>query len=111
MEIRRIPLDVRLQAARDGLVGQPEYLPALVRLWGGTRLKAFFGSCTQERDLLYEILDLAPEDDPTYQAAAGMIFDLRCTTFGNAGEEAAVLLAAPVRDKWEKHRKRREANG
>jgi len=65
----------------------------------------------QERDQLYEILDLAPEDDPTHKAAAGMVFGLRCTTFGNDGEEAAVLLAAPVRDKWEKHRKRGGANG
>lgn len=106
MEIAKIPLDVRLQAARDGLVGQPEYLPALVRQWGGTRIKAYFGKCTQELDRLYEILALPPEDDPTYQTVAGVIFNLRCTTFGNAAEEATTLLAAPVRMKWEKFRKR-----
>ncbi len=106
MEIAKIPLDVRLRAARDGLVGQPEYLPALVRQWGGTRIKAYFGKCTQELDRLYELLDLAPGEDPTYQAVAGMIFNLRCTTFGNAAEEAAALLVAPVRRKWEKFWKR-----
>jgi len=111
MEIAKIPLDVRLQAARDGLVGQPEYLPALVRQWGGTRIKAYFGKCTQELDRLYEILGLAPEDDPTYQAVAGMVFNLRCTTYGTAAEEAASLLAAPVRSKWEKYQKRRGQNG
>lgn len=111
MKITKIPLNTRLQAARDGLVGQPGYLPALVRQWGGTRIKAYFGECTQELDRLYEILDLAPGDDPTYQAVAGMVFNLRCTTFGNAADEAAALLAAPARSKWEKYQKRRGHNG
>ncbi len=111
MEISKIPLDVRLQAARDGLVGQPEYLPALVRQWGGTRIKAYFGECTQELDRLYEILDLLPEEDPTYQAVARLIFDLRCTTYGDAFEKAAELLAAPARSRWEKLRRKGEKNG
>lgn len=111
MEIAKIPLDVRLQAARNGLVGQPEYLPALVRQWGGTRIKAYFGKCPEELDRLYEILGLAPEDNPTYQEVARMVFDLRCTTFGNAAEEAASMLAAPVRSKWEKFRERGGNNG
>ncbi len=106
MEISKIPLSVRLQAARDGLVGQPEYLPALIRQWGGTRIKAYFGECTQELDRLYEILELLPEEDPTYQAVARMVFDLRCTTYDDAAREAAELLAAPVRRQWEKSRER-----
>ncbi len=111
MEITKIPLGVRLQAARDGLVGQPEYLPALVRQWGGTRIKAYFGECTQELDRLYEILELLPEEDPTYQAVARMVFDLRCTSYDDAAREAAELLAAPARSRWEKIRRRGEKHG
>jgi len=111
MEISKIPLDVRLRAARNGLVGQPEYLPALVRQWGGMQIKAYFGECTQELDRLYEILELLPEEDLTYQAVARLVFDLRCTSYDDAAGEAAELLAAPVRSKWEKLRKRGEKNG
>ncbi len=111
MEISKIPLGVRLHAARDGLVGQPEYLPALIRQWGGMRIKAYFGKCTQELDRLYEILELLPEEDPTYQAVARMIFDLRCTSYDDAAREAAELLAAPARSRWEKLRRRGEKHG
>ena len=104
-ELIRIPLDERIQSARDGRTRQPEYLPALVQQWAKMPIKAYFGDCEQELERLYAILNLAPDENPAYQAVAGRIFDLKYITSGGMDVEATELLAAPVRAKWEKYRR------
>lgn len=107
-ELIRIPLDERIRSARDGRTRQPEYLPALVQQWAKMPVKAYFGDCKQELERLYAILNLAPDENPSYQAVAGKIFDLKylnCTATGDVDIEAAELLAAPVWAKWEKYRR------
>lgn len=92
-EITRIPLEERLQAARNGCVCQPEYLPALIREWARTPVKAYFGPCKEEMERLYTILGLKPDENPSYWAVAGMI----CELDESVGETAAELLTAPMR--------------
>ena len=105
-ELIQIPLDERIQSARDGRTRQPEYLPALVQQWAKMPVKAYFGDCKQELEQLYTILNLAPDENPIYQAAAGKIFDLKdLTTSGGVDIKAVELLAAPVWAKWEKYRR------
>ena len=67
MEVTRVPLAERIEMAQDGRTAQPEYLPSLIRQWGKTSIRAYFGNCTAELERFCELMRLAPEDDLTYQ--------------------------------------------
>lgn len=95
MELMKVPLASRMSIARNGQIGQPEYLPCIVAQWAKTPIKAYFGSCTEEREQLYELLDLAPRDNPTYEQVAQQIYHDPCCSCGTA-ESATSLLAAPM---------------
>ena len=48
MEVTRVPLSERIGMAQEGRTAQPEYLPSLIRQWGKTSIRAYFGGCTAE---------------------------------------------------------------
>ena len=45
MEVTRVPLSERIGMAQEGRTAQPEYLPSLIRQWGKTSIRAYFGGC------------------------------------------------------------------
>ena len=110
MEVKRVPLAERIEMAQDGRTAQPEYLPSLIRQWGKTSIRAYFGGCPAELERCCELMRLAPEDDLTYQDMALMLFDLLYRDQVR-GAEATQLLAAPVLAAWEQVQKRRTAHG
>ena len=95
MELMKVPLASRVSAARNGQTCQPEYLPCLITLWAKMPIKAYFGSCTEEREQLYELLDLAPEENPSYEQVAQRIYHDPCCSCGTP-ESATSLLAVPM---------------
>lgn len=99
MELVKVPLQERADAAREGRTAQPEYLPCLVQEWAKMPIQAYFGSCRAELLQLYDLLGFAPEENPSYQAVALRIFNDYAASSENAQEEAR-LLAAPIRREW-----------
>ena len=110
MEVTRVSLSERIGMAQEGRTAQPEYLPSLIRQWGKTSIRAYFGGCTAELERFCELMRLAPEDGLTYQDVALMLFDLLYRDHVR-GAEATQLLAAPVLATWEQVQKRRTAHG
>ena len=110
MKVTRVPLSERIEMAQDGRTAQPEYLPSLIRQWGKTSIRAYFGDCTAELERFCELMRLAPEEDLTYQDMALILFDLLYRD-NSRGAEATQLLAAPVMTAWEQVKKRRAAHG
>ena len=110
MEVMRVPLSERIGMAQSGRTAQPEYLPSLIRQWGKTSIRAYFGGCTAELERFCELMRLAPEEDLTYQDMALMLFDLLYRD-NSRGAEATQLLAAPVMAAWKQVEKRRTAHG
>ena len=110
MEVTRVPLSERIGMAQEGRTAQPEYLPSLIRQWGQTSIRAYFGDCTAELERFCELMRLAPEEDLTYQDMALMLFDLLYRD-NSRGAEATQLLAAPVMAAWEQVKRRRGAHG
>lgn len=110
MEVTRIPLSERIEMAQNGRTAQPEYLPSLIRQWGKTSIRAYFGGCTAELERFCELMKFTVEDNPTYQDMALMLFDLLYRD-NSRGAEATQLLAAPVMAAWEQVQKRRGAHG
>lgn len=110
MEVTRVPLAERIEMAQDGRTAQPEYLPSLIRQWGKTSIRAYFGNCTAELERFCTLIRLTPEDNPTYQDVALMLFDLLYRD-NSRGAEATQLLAAPVLAAWAQVQKRRAAHG
>lgn len=110
MEVTRVPLSERIEMAQDGRTAQPEYLPSLIRQWGKTSIRAYFGDCTAELERFCELMRLSPEDNPTYQDVALILFDVLYRD-NSRGAEAMQLLAAPVLAAWEQMQKRRAAHG
>lgn len=106
MELIRVSLPERIEAARKGRTRQPEYLPCLVQQWAKMPIQAYFGTCKAELERLYHLLGLVSEDTPTYQTVAMMIFDLLYTDH-EKGTATMELLVAPVRLVWEQVQKRR----
>lgn len=96
--------------AQNGRTAQPEYLPSLIRQWGKTSIRAYFGGCTAELERFCELMKFTVEDNPTYQDMALMLFDLLYRD-NSRGAEATQLLAAPVMAAWEQVQKRRGAHG
>lgn len=108
MEPARIPLEERLGAARAGRVCQPEYFPCLIRRWAEMPIRTYFGVCNQELERLCRLLDIAPEDNPSYQDVAAMICKITyAEDLDNRDEEAMDLLAAPVRAFFNAQNKKR----
>ena len=56
MEVTRVPLSERIGMAQEGRTAQPEYLPSLIRQWGKTSIRAYFGGCTAELERFCELL-------------------------------------------------------
>ena len=110
MEVTRVSLSERIGMAQDGRTAQPEYLPSLIRQWGKTSIRAYFGGCTAELERFCELMRFTPEDNPTYQDVALMLFDLLYRDQPR-GTKAAQLLAAPVLAAWEQVKRRRGAHG
>lgn len=110
MKVTRVPLSERIEMAQDGRTAQPEYLPSLIRQWGKTSIRAYFGGCTAELERFCELMRLSPEEDLTYQDMALILFDLLYRD-NSRGAEATNLLAAPVMAAWEQVQKRRAAHG
>ena len=110
MEVTRVPLSERIEMAQNGRTAQPEYLPSLIRQWGKTSIRAYFGGCTAELERFCELMKFTVEDNPTYQDMALMLFDLLYRD-NSRGAEATQLLAAPVMAAWEQVQKRRGAHG
>ena len=110
MEVTRVPLSERIGMAQEGRTAQPEYLPSLIRQWGKTSIRAYFGGCTAELERFCELMKFTVEDNPTYQDMALMLFDLLYRD-NSRGAEATQLLAAPVMAAWEQVQKRRGAHG
>lgn len=110
MKVTRVPLSERIEMAQDGRTAQPEYLPSLIRQWGKTSIRAYFGGCTAELERFCELMRLSPEDNPTYQDVALILFDVLYRD-NSRGAEATQLLAAPVMSAWEQVQKRRAAHG
>lgn len=109
MEVTRVPLSERIGMSQEGRTAQPEYLPSLIRQWGQTSIRAYFGGCEKELEQFCELMRLSPGDDLTYQDMALMLFDLLYRD-NSRGAEATQLLAAPVLAAWEKVEKRRAAH-
>ena len=110
MKVTRVPLSERIEMAQDGRTAQPEYLPSLIRQWGKTSIRAYFGDCTAELERFCELMRLAPEEDLTYQDMALILFDLLYRD-NSRGAEATNLLAAPVMAVWKQVQERRSAHG
>lgn len=109
MELTRVSLPERIEAAQEGRTRQPEYLPCLVQQWAKTPIRAYFGPCKAELEQLYHLLGFVPVDNPTYQTVAMMIFDLLYTDH-ERGTATIELLAAPVQTVWAQVQKRRGAH-
>lgn len=110
MEVTRVPLSERIGMAQEGRTAQPEYLPSLIRQWGKTSIRAYFGGCEKELEQFCELVRFTPEEDLTYQDMALMLFDLLYRD-NSRGAEATQLLAAPVMAAWKQVEKRRTAHG
>lgn len=108
-DFTQIPLDKRLEAARNKYTCQPEYLPALIRQWARMPIASYFGPCKKELEQLRAVLGLAPEENPSYQKVAAIIDSLPFC--GDVCAEAVELLAAPVRAKSERAKKGCDNNG
>ena len=110
MRFIRVPLLQRTEAARARQTVQPEYLPCLIQRWAKMPIQSYFGTCTEQLQQLYRILDLEAEENPSYQDVAGMLARRRCDGMGGEGMR---LLAAPILAQWAARRKRKGggANG
>lgn len=107
MELTRVSLPERIEAAQEGRTRQPEYLPCLVQQWAKTSIRAYFGPCKAELEQLLELLKLSPEDENlAYQDIAMRVFNLLNRDYMR-GAAVMELLAAPVRTAWEQAKKRR----
>lgn len=110
MELTRVSLPERMEAAQEGRTRQPEYLPCLVQQWAKTPILAYFGPCKVQMERLLELLEFSPEDENlAYQDIAMRLFDLLNKNYIQ-GTAAMELLAAPVRTAWEQTKKRRNTN-
>ena len=110
MELTRVSLPERIEAAQEGRTRQPEYLPCLVQLWAETPIRAYFGPCKVQLERLLELLELSPEDENlAYQDIAMRVFGLINRDYIR-GTAAMELLAAPVWTAWEQTKKRRNTN-
>ena len=108
MELTRLSLPERMEAAQEGRTRQPEYLPCLVQQWAKTPIRAYFGPCKAELEQLLELLKLSPEDENlAYQDIAMRLFGLLNRDYIR-GTAAMELLAAPVRTAWDQTKKRRD---
>ena len=86
MNLTRVSLPERIEAAQDGRTRQPEYLPCLVQQWAKTPIRAYFGPCKVQMERLLELLELSPEDENlAYQDIAMRVFDLLDSGYGAAG--------------------------
>ena len=110
MNLTRVSLPERMEAAQEGRTRQPEYLPCLVQQWAKMPIRAYFGPCKAELEQLLERLKLSPEDEKlAYQDIAMRVFDLLGSD-GTRGTAATELLAVPVWTAWEQTKKRRNTN-
>ncbi len=110
MDLTRVSLPERIEAAQEGRTRQPEYLPSLVQQWAKTSIQAYFGPCKAELEQLLELLKFLPEDENlAYQDIAMRVFDLLNKNYIR-GTAAMELLAAPVRTAWERTKKWRNTN-
>ena len=110
MELTRVSLPERMEAAKEGRTRQPEYLPCLVQLWAETPIRAYFGPCKVQLERLLELLELSPEaENLAYQDIAMQVFDLLGSD-ETRGTVATELLAVPVWTAWEQTKKRRNTN-
>ena len=108
MNLTRVSLPERIEAAQEGRTRQPEYLPCLVQQWAKMPIRAYFGPCKAELEQLLEHLKLSPEDaNLAYQDIAMRLFDLLNKNYIQ-GTAAMELLAAPVRTAWEQTKRRRD---
>ena len=108
MELTRVSLPERIEAAQEGRTRQPEYLPCLVQQWAKTPIRAYFGPCKVQMERLLELLELSPEDENlAYQDIAMRVFDL-LDSDETRGTAATELLAVPVWTAWEQTKKRRD---
>ena len=108
MNLTRVSLPERIEAAQEGRTRQPEYLPCLVQQWAKTPIRAYFGPCKVQMERLLELLELSSEDEHlAYQDIAMRLFDLLNKNYIQ-GTAAMELLAAPVRTAWEQTEKRRD---
>lgn len=108
MELTRVSLPERIEAAQEGRTRQPEYLPCLVQQWAKTPIRAYFGPCKAELEQLLELLKLSPEDENlAYQDIAMRLFGLLNRDYIR-GTAAMELLAVPVRTAWEQTKKQRD---
>ena len=108
MELTRVSLPERIEAAQEGRTRQPEYLPCLVQQWAKMPIQAYFGPCKAELEQLLELLKLSPEDENlAYQDIAMRLFGLINRDYIR-GTAAMELLAAPVRTEWEQTKRRRD---
>ena len=96
MQLCLIPLASRLDAAKNGSVCQPEYVPCLIQAWADMPIKAYFGSQTGALQQLYRILDISEDANPPYQLVAELIFEQMHSCTG-MDEEALSLLTVPVK--------------
>lgn len=107
MNLTRVSLPERIEAAQEGRTRQPEYLPCLVQQWAKTPIRAYFGPCKVQMERLLELLELSPEDENlAYQDIAMQVFDLLNKNYIR-GTAAMELLVAPVRTAWKQTKKRR----
>ena len=96
MNLTRVSLPERMEAAQEGRTRQPEYLPCLVQQWAKMPIRAYFGPCKAELEQLLERLKLSPEDEKlAYQDIAMRVFDLLGSD-ETRGTAATELLAVPV---------------
>lgn len=110
MNLTRVSLPERMEAAQEGRTRQPEYLPCLVQQWAKMPIRAYFGPCKAELEQLLERLKLSPEDEKlAYQDIAMRVFDLLGSD-ETRGTAATELLAVPVWTAWEQTKKRRNTN-
>ena len=56
MNLTRVSLPERIEAAQEGRTRQPEYLPCLVQQWAKMPIRAYFGPCKVQLERLLELL-------------------------------------------------------
>ena len=87
MQITQVYMNQRIESGKADTVCQPEYLPSLIRRWAEMPIKTYFGANTAELQRLYDLLGLAPHDNPSYELTAFLTMDI---------PEARELLAVPI---------------
>lgn len=90
MKLKPIALAVRITLAEQGEIGQPEYYAGILRQWAQMPIKSYFGSHKKAQERLFRLLDLDPDDNPSYQAVAYLVYH------SSANNELLDLLSIPL---------------